>query len=91
MRQGSERTNQSAAKAYRKDSDTVGDSQSRINESDDEDEYRDVVVDIEHSRQLIRVADDFLEGRDDLPLLALPAPDDGLEQDDTQSLGGASL
>jgi hypothetical protein len=49
------------------------------------------VVDIEHSRQLIKVADDFLEGRDDLPLLALPAPDDGLEQDDTQSLGGASL
>lgn len=62
-----------------------------MNESDDEDEYRDVVVDIEHSRQLIKVADDFLEGRDDFPLLALPAPDDGLEQDDTQSLGGASL
>ena len=56
-----------------------------------EDEYRDVVVDIEHSRQLMKVADDFLEGKDDLPLLALPAPgDENKYEDDTKSLGGFS-
>ena len=60
------------------------------NDSDDEDEYRDVVVDIEHSRQLMKIADDFLDGKDDLPLLALPAPGDDIEQDDTKSLGGFS-
>ena len=43
------------------------------------------------------VADDFLEGRDDAPLLALPAPGDDQSEleglsilDDTKSIGGAS-
>ena len=39
----------------------------------------------------MRIADDFLDGKDDLPLLALPAPgDDEKLEDDTKSLGGFS-
>ena len=65
--------------------------------SDLEDEYRDVVLDVESSRALVKVADDFLSGKDEEPLLALPAPGDDPElrgfdnyDDDTKSLGGAS-
>jgi len=68
-----------------------------MNSDDLEDEYRDVVLDVEHSRALVAVADDFLEGKEDQPLLALPAPGDDLSfsnlasfNDDTKSLGGAS-
>ena len=68
------------------------------NDSDDYgDEYRDMVFDFDHSKALVRVADDYLEGRE-APLLALPAPGDELNEDllsaqgadDTKSLGGAS-
>ena len=38
----------------------------------------------------MKIADDFLEGKDDLPLLALPAPGDDLINDDTKSVGGIS-
>ena len=62
-----------------------------------EDEYRDVVLDVESSRALVKVADDFLSGKDEEPLLALPAPGDDPElrsmgnfDDDTKSMGGAS-
>ena len=63
--------------------------------SDYEDEYRDVVYDVEGSRALVQVADDFLDGKEDEPLLALPAPGDDLDLssiagDDTKSMGGAS-
>ena len=44
--------------------------------SDYEDELRDEVYDVNATRALVAVADDFLEGRDDAPLLALPAPGD---------------
>ena len=66
--------------------------------SDLEDEYRDVVFDVEQSRALVQVADDYLDGKDEEPLLALPAPGDDLDMsgissiggDDTRSLGGVS-
>ena len=66
--------------------------------SDLEDEYRDVVFDVEQSRALVQVADDYLDGKDEEPLLALPAPGDdldfsgisGIGDDDTKSMGGAS-
>ena len=53
--------------------------------------------DVNYSRALVKVADDFLDGKDDEPLLALPAPGDDLDMskfdnydDDTKSMGGAS-
>lgn len=64
--------------------------------SDLEDEYRDVVYDVDNSRALVKVADDYLDGKDEEPLLALPAPGDDLEIsggfsiDDSKSIGGAS-
>lgn len=66
--------------------------------SDLEDEYRDVVFDVDQSRALVKVADDYLDGKDEEPLLALPAPGDDLDfsgismggTDDTKSLGGVS-
>ena len=69
-------------------SEYLGEDASKIDESDLEDEYRDMVVDMEQSRQLVKMADDFLEGKDDEPLLALPAPGD--DEDETKSLGGYS-
>lgn len=35
--------------------------------------------DVNYSRALVKVADDFLDGKDDEPLLALPAPGDDLD------------
>lgn len=65
--------------------------------SDYEDEYRDVVMDVENSRALVQVADDYLSGKDEEPFLALPAPGDDLDisgignyDDDTKSMGGDS-
>ena len=65
--------------------------------SDLESEYRDTVADVDYSRALVKVADDFLDGKDEGPLLALPAPGDELDtdkfdnyDDDTKSMGGAS-
>ena len=65
--------------------------------SDIEDEYRDVVYDVNETRALVKVADDYLDGNDEEPLLALPAPGDdeseisGLSMlDDTKSIGGVS-
>lgn len=66
--------------------------------SDLEDEYRDVVFDVNMSRALVKIADDYLDGKEEEPLLALPAPGDDLDlsalnmsgADDTKSLGGAS-
>jgi len=55
-------------------------------------------MDVENSRALVQVADDYLSGKDEEPFLALPAPgDDNLDisgignyDDDTKSMGGAS-
>ena len=65
--------------------------------SDIEDEYRDVVFDVDQTRALVKVADDYLDGKDEEPLLALPAPGDdesdisGLSVlDDSKSIGGVS-
>ena len=75
--------------------DLANDEQSEVI-SDLEDEYRDVVFDVDNTRALVKVADDYLDGKDEEPLLALPAPGDDLEVsggfslDDTKSIGGAS-
>lgn len=67
--------------------------------SDLESEYRDVVNDVNYSRALVKVAENFLDGKEDEePMLALPAPgDDELDidkfdnyDDDTKSMGGVS-
>ena len=65
--------------------------------SDIEDEYRDVVYDVDQSRALVKVADDYLDGNDEEPLLALPAPGDDESEisglsvlDDGKSIGGVS-
>ena len=62
------------------------------------DEYRDVVFDGDISRALVKVADDYLDGKDEEPLLMLPAPGDDLEfsagmsgiMDDSKSISGVS-
>ena len=65
--------------------------------SDLEAEYRDVVYDVDNTRALVQVADDYLDGKDEEPLLALPAPGDdelemsgGLSIDDGKSISGVS-
>jgi len=65
--------------------------------SDNESEYRDVVADVDYSRAMVKVADDFLDGKDEGPLLAITGPDDYLDtdkfdsyDDDTKSMGGVS-
>lgn len=65
--------------------------------SDLEDEYRDVVFDVQQSRALVKVADDYLDGKDEEPFLMLTNGDEfdisgisSIGGDDTKSLGGAS-
>lgn len=62
--------------------------------SDLEDEYRDVVYDVNESRALVKVADDYLDGKDEEPLLMLGNGDEfdisSIGGDDTKSLGGGS-
>ena len=76
---------------------TIVDEQTE-NISDLEDEYRDVVFDVEQSRNLrveqsralVQMADDYLDGKDEAPL-AITGPMHDLEGfDDTKSFGGAS-
>lgn len=86
------RSGSAANRSYPAAQDGGGLNEDQSEFSDYEDEYRDVVFDVEHSRALVAVADNYLEGREE-PLLALPAPgddSDSFSMDETKSLGGAS-
>ena len=56
-------------------------------DSDLEDEYKDTVFDFDQSKALVQMAEDYLDNK---PMLALMAGIEEDYEDDTQSLGGAT-
>ena len=81
---GSSRTRQASSKTAQKEERV--EEQSNV-DSDLEEEYKDTVFDFEQSKALVQMADDYLDNK---PLLALMAPGSEYEEDDTQSLGGVT-
>ena len=81
---GNSQTRQAKNKSALKDKNI--EHQSQV-DSDLEDEYRDEVFDFDHSKAVVQMADDYLE---DKPMLAIMAGLEDENEDDTKSLGGVT-